>query len=61
MVSVIDLLWLVLCDVDLSSLLAKCDDPNMGEDPHVSQVAKQLDQACRGVGFFYVVKVSMLV
>lgn len=41
--------------------MAKCDDPNMGEDPHVSQVAKQLDQACRGVGFFYVVKVSMLV
>ena len=41
---------------DVSPLLAKCDDPKMGEDPSVCRVVKQiLDQACSEVGFFYVV------
>ncbi|XP_044469414.1 probable 2-oxoglutarate-dependent dioxygenase At3g50210 isoform X1 [Mangifera indica] len=40
--------------IDISPLLAKCDDPNMGEDAGVSKVVTQLDQACREAGFFYV-------
>ncbi|KAK2657526.1 hypothetical protein Ddye_010578 [Dipteronia dyeriana] len=40
--------------IDVSPLLAKCDDPKMGEDPGVCRVVKQLDQACREAGFFYV-------
>ncbi|XP_050205932.1 probable 2-oxoglutarate-dependent dioxygenase At3g50210 [Mercurialis annua] len=40
--------------IDVSSLLAKCDDPDMASDPTVCEVVKQLDQACREVGFFYV-------
>ncbi|BBH05965.1 2-oxoglutarate and Fe(II)-dependent oxygenase superfamily protein, partial [Prunus dulcis] len=36
------------------SLLAKCDDPKMGQDSGVAQVVKQLDQACKEAGFFYV-------
>ncbi|KAK3221825.1 hypothetical protein Dsin_008850 [Dipteronia sinensis] len=40
--------------IDISLLLAKCDDPKMGEDPGVCRVVKQLDQACREAGFFYV-------
>ncbi|XP_044469415.1 probable 2-oxoglutarate-dependent dioxygenase At3g50210 isoform X2 [Mangifera indica] len=39
---------------NISPLLAKCDDPNMGEDAGVSKVVTQLDQACREAGFFYV-------
>ncbi|KAI9166119.1 hypothetical protein LWI28_026590 [Acer negundo] len=39
---------------DVSPLLAKCDDPKMSEDPGVCRVVKQLDQACREAGFFYV-------
>ncbi|KAF6143955.1 hypothetical protein GIB67_017563 [Kingdonia uniflora] len=41
-------------DPDISPLLAKSNDPNMGEDPGVCQVVKQLDQACKEAGFFYV-------
>ncbi|XP_054823809.1 probable 2-oxoglutarate-dependent dioxygenase At3g50210 isoform X2 [Prosopis cineraria] len=40
--------------IDISSLLAKSDDPKMAEDPAVSEVVRQLDQACREAGFFYV-------
>lgn len=40
---------------DISPLLAKSDDPRMGEDPGVAEVVRQLDQACRVAGFFYVV------
>ncbi|KAL5753022.1 hypothetical protein ACOSP7_023197 [Xanthoceras sorbifolium] len=40
--------------IDISSLLSKCDDPKMAEHPGVSHVVKQLDQACREAGFFYV-------
>ncbi|KAF3972758.1 hypothetical protein CMV_003765 [Castanea mollissima] len=40
--------------IDISALLAKCDDPKMAEDPGVSEVVRQLDQACREAGFFYV-------
>ncbi|KAL3722087.1 hypothetical protein ACJRO7_034444 [Eucalyptus globulus] len=36
-------------------LMAKCDDPDMGEDPGVAEVVRQLDQACREAGFFDVV------
>jgi hypothetical protein len=45
----------VNCDADVSPLLARCDDPKMAEDPGVSEVVRQLDQACREAGFFYVV------
>ena len=48
-----------LCDADISALLAKCDDPKMAEDPDVSEVVRQLDQACREAGFFYVVRVTI--
>ncbi|KAI4381640.1 hypothetical protein MLD38_007697 [Melastoma candidum] len=40
--------------VDVSQLLAKCDDLKMGEDPAVAQVVRSLDQACWEAGFFYV-------
>ncbi|KAJ8770782.1 hypothetical protein K2173_021429 [Erythroxylum novogranatense] len=40
--------------IDISSLLARCEDPNMAQDPGVCEVVKQLDQACREAGFFYV-------
>ncbi|KAG2724343.1 hypothetical protein I3843_01G014300 [Carya illinoinensis] len=40
--------------IDISPLLAKCNDPKMAEDPGVSEVVRQLDQACREAGFFYV-------
>ncbi|KAB1214758.1 hypothetical protein CJ030_MR5G017501 [Morella rubra] len=40
--------------IDISPLLAKCDDPKMEEDPGVYAVVRQLDQACREAGFFYV-------
>ncbi|XP_038723761.1 probable 2-oxoglutarate-dependent dioxygenase At3g50210 isoform X2 [Tripterygium wilfordii] len=39
--------------IDVSPLLAKCDDPNLAQDPGVCEVVKQLDQACRETGFFY--------
>lgn len=45
-------------NADVSPLLARWDDPNMAEDPGVSQVIRQLDQACREAGFFYVVSSS---
>lgn len=40
---------------DISALLEKWDDPNMDQDQGVAQVVRQLDQACREAGFFYVV------
>lgn len=43
------------CGADISALLAKSDDPKMGEDPGVAEVVRQLGQACREAGFFYVV------
>ncbi|XLR07063.1 hypothetical protein HN51_061943 [Arachis hypogaea] len=39
--------------IDVSALLAKCDDPKMGEDPGVLEVVRQLDKACTEAGFFY--------
>ncbi|KAM4117876.1 hypothetical protein ACB094_02G158800 [Castanea mollissima] len=39
---------------NVSALLAKCDDPKMAEDPGVSEVVRQINQACREAGFFYV-------
>lgn len=47
--------WMPSCGADISALLAKSDDPKMGEDPGVAEVVRQLDQACREAGFFYVV------
>ena len=44
-----------MLNVDISPLLAKCDDPKMAEDPGVCEVVKQLDRACTEAGFFYVV------
>ncbi|PSS36062.1 2-oxoglutarate-dependent dioxygenase [Actinidia chinensis var. chinensis] len=40
--------------IDISPLLAKWDDPNMVQDQGVAEVVRQLDQACREAGFFYV-------
>ncbi|MED6108107.1 hypothetical protein PIB30_020377 [Stylosanthes scabra] len=40
--------------IDVSALLAKCDDPKLGEDPAVLEVVRQLDKACTEAGFFYV-------
>ncbi|XP_071701656.1 homoarginine-6-hydroxylase 2-ODD-C23.1 [Rutidosis leptorrhynchoides] len=40
--------------IDISALVAKCDDPDVNEDKDVAHVVKQLDQACREAGFFYV-------
>ncbi|KAI9088974.1 hypothetical protein K1719_029253 [Acacia pycnantha] len=40
--------------IDISALIAKSDDPNIAEDPAVCEVVRQLDQACREAGFFYV-------
>ncbi|KAK8304934.1 hypothetical protein V6Z12_D03G027600 [Gossypium hirsutum] len=40
--------------IDVGPLVAKGDDLKMGQDPSVREVIKQLDQACRETGFFYV-------
>nr|XP_043606313.1 probable 2-oxoglutarate-dependent dioxygenase At3g50210 isoform X2 [Erigeron canadensis] len=40
--------------IDISPLVAKCDDPNVAEYNDVAQVVRHLDQACREAGFFYV-------
>ncbi|KAK3412094.1 hypothetical protein EUGRSUZ_I00885 [Eucalyptus grandis] len=40
--------------IDMGPLMAKCDEPDMGADPGVAEVVRQLDQACREAGFFYV-------
>ncbi|KAK3019053.1 hypothetical protein RJ639_004340 [Escallonia herrerae] len=44
---------------DISPLLAKWDDPNMAEDKGVAEVVRQLDQACREAGFFYVISLTI--
>ncbi|XP_027770856.1 probable 2-oxoglutarate-dependent dioxygenase At3g50210 isoform X3 [Solanum pennellii] len=40
--------------IDVSPLLEKWDHPNITQDEGVAQVVRQLDQACREAGFFYV-------
>ncbi|XP_076898445.1 homoarginine-6-hydroxylase 2-ODD-C23.1-like [Bidens hawaiensis] len=40
--------------IDISPLVAKCDDPNAMDDEDVAQVVTLLDRACRDAGFFYV-------
>lgn len=51
---------LFVCDADISPLLARGDDdPKMTEEPGVYEVVRQLDQACREAGFFYVVYLSL--
>ncbi|KAL7141431.1 hypothetical protein ABFS83_08G052100 [Erythranthe nasuta] len=40
--------------IDISELVEKCDDPNSTQDKGVAEVVRQLDQACREAGFFYV-------
>ncbi|KMZ72203.1 2-oxoglutarate (2OG) and Fe(II)-dependent oxygenase superfamilyprotein [Zostera marina] len=39
--------------IDVAPLLAKCDDPNGTDDKDLLEVVAMLDEACRGVGFFY--------
>ncbi|CAM8934352.1 hypothetical protein QQ045_012541 [Rhodiola kirilowii] len=39
--------------IDVSSLIARCDDPGAVGDAGVCDVVKQLDKACREAGFFY--------
>lgn len=41
--------------LDVAPLLAKCDDPNGTDDKDLLEVVAMLDEACRGVGFFYLV------
>ncbi|ESQ45576.1 hypothetical protein EUTSA_v10010531mg [Eutrema salsugineum] len=41
--------------IDISPLLAKCDDSDMMEDVGVAEVVGKIDRACRDVGFFYVI------
>ncbi|KAK3019054.1 hypothetical protein RJ639_004341 [Escallonia herrerae] len=45
--------------IDISPLLAKWDDPNMAEDKGVAEVVRQLDQAGREAGFFYVISLTI--
>ncbi|CAH9069338.1 unnamed protein product [Cuscuta europaea] len=40
--------------IDVSPLLDKWDHPNISQDQGAAEVIKQLDQACREAGFFYV-------
>ncbi|KAJ0454579.1 putative aminocyclopropanecarboxylate oxidase [Helianthus annuus] len=40
--------------IDISPLVAKCDDPNAMEDKGFAEVVRLLDSACRDAGFFYV-------
>ncbi|KAL3646341.1 hypothetical protein CASFOL_011521 [Castilleja foliolosa] len=40
--------------IDISQLVEKWDNPNMAQDKGVAEVVRQLDQACREAGFFYV-------
>lgn len=40
---------------DVGPLLEGCEDPKMAEDAGVLEVVRQLDKACKEVGFFYVV------
>ncbi|XVE87079.1 hypothetical protein DITRI_Ditri18aG0087500 [Diplodiscus trichospermus] len=40
--------------IDVGPLVAKGDDLKMGRDAGVREVVKQLNQACRETGFFYV-------
>lgn len=40
--------------IDVSPLLDKWDHPNMSQDQGVVEVVRQLDQACKETGFFYV-------
>ncbi|KAI5684517.1 hypothetical protein M9H77_05745 [Catharanthus roseus] len=40
--------------IDISALLEKWDDPNLIQDEAVAEVVRQLDEACRKAGFFYV-------
>ncbi|KAH6760253.1 hypothetical protein C2S52_009299 [Perilla frutescens var. hirtella] len=40
--------------IDISPLVEKWDDPNSARDERVVEVVRQLDNACREAGFFYV-------
>ncbi|CAN4079704.1 unnamed protein product [Withania somnifera] len=40
--------------IDVSPLLDKWDHLNIAQDEDVAQIVRQLDQACREAGFFYV-------
>uniref|UniRef100_A0A7N0VJW1 Non-haem dioxygenase N-terminal domain-containing protein n=1 Tax=Kalanchoe fedtschenkoi TaxID=63787 RepID=A0A7N0VJW1_KALFE len=39
--------------IDVTALVAKCDDPGAAGDAGFCDVVKQLDKACREAGFFY--------
>ncbi|CAL9115493.1 2-oxoglutarate-dependent dioxygenase 33-like isoform X1 [Musa acuminata AAA Group] len=40
--------------IDISAFLEKIDDPRMGDDKELLEVIRQLDDACKEAGFFYV-------
>ena len=42
-------------DPDVEALVRRKGDVDMPDDPEVMDVVRQIDQACREIGFFYVV------
>ncbi|OMP01944.1 Isopenicillin N synthase [Corchorus olitorius] len=48
------ILWDYLSQSYVAPLMAKGDDLKMGQDVAVGEVVKQLDKACKEIGFFYV-------
>ena len=42
-------------DPDIEPLVRRKGDVGMPDDPEVMDVVRQIDQACREIGFFYVV------
>ncbi|KAJ4816365.1 2-oxoglutarate (2OG) and Fe(II)-dependent oxygenase superfamily protein [Rhynchospora pubera] len=40
--------------IDISPLVTKIDDPKLAASNDVMEVVRQLDEACKGAGFFYV-------
>jgi hypothetical protein len=45
---------------DIGPLVQQKADPHMAEDLQVMNVVRQLDEACREIGFFYVVGTLLL-
>lgn len=46
--------------LDIAPLVEKIDDPNMVNDKDLQEVVQMLDDACKDIGFFYVVSTNGL-
>ena len=46
--------------LDIAPLVEKIDDPDMVNDKDLQEVVRMLDEACKDVGFFYVVSTNGL-